>query len=93
MMNFKGQVSPIFLAMDEDYIVPSNNQGGPTPDPRSQLSQKPVVRPPEYKHEISSLFLDNISHKLNMHTRLSLKGIQNRTSQSQNPKPAKYQQE
>lgn len=54
MMNFQGQVSPIFLAMNEDYIVPSNNQGGPVPDPRKQNAQpKSTTKEPEYRHEVN----------------------------------------
>lgn len=54
MINFQGTVSPIFLAMDENYIVPSNNQGGPLPDPsKLQSHPKPVHRVPEYQHEVT----------------------------------------
>lgn len=53
MMNFQGQISPIFLAMDEAYIVPSNNQGGPVPDPRKQNQpSKTTSKEPEYRHEV-----------------------------------------
>ena len=54
MINFQGTISPIFLAMDENYIVPSNNQGGPLPEPSKMHSQpKPVRKEPEYQHEIN----------------------------------------
>jgi len=29
IINFQGQASPVFLAMESNFIVPSNNQGGP----------------------------------------------------------------
>jgi len=56
MMNFQGTVSPIFLAMDENYIVPSNNQGGPVPEPKRDnfQSSKYNTKEPEYQHEVES---------------------------------------
>ena len=39
--------------MESNFIVPSNNQGGPVADPRKKTQQsKP--RAPEYKHEYES---------------------------------------
>ncbi len=54
MMNFQGTISPIFLAMDENYIVPSNNQGGPVPEPKREAPQisKTNIKEPEYHHEV-----------------------------------------
>jgi hypothetical protein len=54
MMNFQGTISPIFLAMDENYIVPSNNQGGPVPEPKREAPQisKANIKEPEYHHEV-----------------------------------------
>lgn len=50
MINFQGQISPVFLAMENNFIAPSNNQGGAPMDPRKK-DNKPVVHQPEYKHE------------------------------------------
>jgi len=53
MMNFQGTISPIFLAMDENYIVPSNNQGGPVPEPKRDVPQvSSTIKEPEYHHEV-----------------------------------------
>jgi len=56
MMNFQGTISPVFLAMDENYIVPSNNQGGPVPEPKKETYQgsKYNVKEPEYQHEVET---------------------------------------
>ena len=53
-MNFQGQVSPVFLAMEGNYIVPSNNQGGPIQDPNKKPQQSFKPKPVEYKHEYAS---------------------------------------
>jgi hypothetical protein len=50
MINFQGTISPVFLAMEENYIVPSNNQGGAPLDPRKYNTDKPKIVEPEYKH-------------------------------------------
>lgn len=50
-MNFQGQKSPIFLAMEDNITVPSNNQGGPVPDMRKGGQQSFKPRQTEYKHE------------------------------------------
>jgi len=53
MINFQGQVSPVFLAMENNVTVPSNNQGGPMSDLKKSTNQyKP--KPTEYKHEYTS---------------------------------------
>lgn len=44
----------------------------------------------EYMHETFSLFLDNTSHIPNRHTHSNSTERQNKTSQNQNPKPAKH---
>jgi hypothetical protein len=51
MINFKGSISPVFLAMEGNYIVPSNNQGGAPMDPKKS-KDVPRVTNPEYKHEV-----------------------------------------
>jgi hypothetical protein len=51
MINFKGSISPVFLAMEGNYIVPSNNQGGAPMDPK-RTKDIPRVIEPEYKHEV-----------------------------------------
>lgn len=51
MINFKGSISPVFLAMEGNYIVPSNNQGGAPLDPKKN-KDIPRVTSPEYKHEV-----------------------------------------
>ena len=38
--------------MDENYIVPSNNQGGPSAEPDKFAHSKYNIKPPEYKHEV-----------------------------------------
>ena len=53
MINFQGQVSPVFLAMENNVTVPSNNQGGPMSDLKKSTNHyKP--KPTEYKHEYTS---------------------------------------
>ena len=41
-------------------------------------------------HETFSLFLDNTSHRPNRHKHSNSTERQNKTSQNQNPKPAKH---
>lgn len=53
-MNFQGQVSPVYLAMEGSYIVPSNNQGGPIQDPNKKPQQSFKPKPVEYKHDYTS---------------------------------------
>lgn len=39
--------------MDENYIVPSNNQGGPVPEPKRDVPQvSSTIKEPEYHHEV-----------------------------------------
>jgi len=53
MINFQGQVSPVFLAMENNVTVPSNNQGGPMSDLKKSTNYyKPKTT--EYKHEYTS---------------------------------------
>lgn len=52
MINFQGQVSPVFLAMEHNVTVPANNQGGPMSDLKKSNQFKP--KPTEYKHEYTS---------------------------------------
>lgn len=55
IINFQGQVSPVFLAMEGgNYIVPSNNQGGPIQDPHKKSQQSFKPKPVEYRHEYAS---------------------------------------
>jgi hypothetical protein len=42
MISFKGQISPIFLAMESNFIAPANNQGGVPLDPNKRHNM-PVV--------------------------------------------------
>ncbi len=59
MINFQGQVSPVFLAMEGNVTVPSNNQGGPIADSRrSQQTNQYKPKPTEYKHEVQNTLYD-----------------------------------
>jgi hypothetical protein len=53
-MNFQGTVSPVFLAMESNYIVPSNNQGGPVADPNKKSQQSFKPKPVQYKQDYAS---------------------------------------
>lgn len=54
VMNFQGTVSPVFLAMEGNYIVPSNNQGGPITDPNKKSQQSFKPKPVQYKQDYAS---------------------------------------
>jgi hypothetical protein len=59
MINFQGQVSPVFLAMEGNVTVPSNNQGGPIADSRrSTTTNQYKPKPTEYKHEVQNTLYD-----------------------------------
>ena len=60
MINFQGQTSPVFLAMETNYIVPSNNQGGPVSDSRRRVETVNKVKPPEYKHEMGKQVMNTL---------------------------------
>lgn len=59
MINFQGQVSPVFLAMEGNVVVPSNNQGGPVSDPNRKTTQSFKPKPVEYQHEYASSQVQN----------------------------------
>ena len=55
MINFQGQTSPVFLAMEGNVTVPSNNQGGPISDSRrSTTTTQYKPKNTEYKHEYAN---------------------------------------
>jgi len=54
MINFQGQVSPVFLAMEGNVAPPSNNQGGPISDSRKSTTTQYKPKPTEYKHEYAN---------------------------------------